>query len=82
MTIELDPKTEQALKEAAAVRNVTVDALLQDFAAKEKRYWQERKEDLETLEAMKNGDFISQDEMFEKMDKMAADARDLSRNID
>ena len=82
MSIEIDPKIERDLTELAVLKNMSVNALLREFTAGQKRYWKERAEDQASLEAMENGDYISQHAMFSKMDKMIAQARKLAENID
>ena len=82
MSIEIDPKIERDLTELAVLKNMSVNALLREFTAEQKRYWKERAEDQASLEAMENGDYISQDAMFSKMDTMIAQARKLAENID
>tara|TARA_A100001391_G_C5042374_1_gene271264 strand:- start:868 stop:1116 length:249 start_codon:yes stop_codon:yes gene_type:complete len=82
MSIEIDPKVERDLTELAGIKNMSVNALLREFTADQKRYWKERAEDMASLEAMKNGDYISQDAMFSKMDKMIAQAQDLAKDAD
>ena len=75
MSIEIDPKIERDLTELAVLKNMSVNALLREFTAEQKRYWKERAEDQASLAAMENGDYISQDVMFSKMDKMIGQAQ-------
>jgi hypothetical protein len=82
MSIEIDPKVERDLTELAGIKNMSVNALLREFTTDQKRYWKERAEDMASLEAMKNGDYISQDAMFSKMDKMIEQAQDLAKDAD
>ena len=82
MSTKIDPKIERDLTELAVLKNMSVNALLREFAADLKRYWKERAEDQASLEAMENGDYISQDAMFSKMDKMIGQAQELAKDID
>jgi predicted transcriptional regulator len=82
MSIEIDPKIERDLTELAVLNNMSVNALLREFTIEQKRYWKERAEDQASLEAMENGDYISQDAMFSKMDKMIGQAQKLAEDID
>ena len=82
MSIEIDPKIERDLTELAVLKNMSVNALLREFTAEQKRYWKERAEDQASLEAMENGDYISQDAMFSKMDKMIGQAKKLAEDIE
>lgn len=82
MSIKIDPKIERDLSELAALKNMYVNALLREFTADQKRYWKERAEDQASLEAMENGDYISQDAMFSKMDDMIGQAQELAKDMD
>jgi predicted transcriptional regulator len=82
VSIEIDPKIERDLTELAFLKDKSVNALLREFTANQKRYWKERAEDQASLEAMENGDCISQDAMFSKMDKMIGQAQELAKDID
>ena len=82
MSIEIDPKIERELTELAVLNNMSVNDLLREFTADQKRYWKERAEDQASLEAMENGDYISQDVMFSKADKMIEQAQKLAKDID
>lgn len=82
MSIEIDPKIERELTELAVLNNMSVNDLLREFTADQKRYWKERAEDQASLEAMENGDYISQDVMFSKADKMIEQAQELAKDID
>ena len=82
MSIEIDPKIERDLTELAVLKNMSVNALLREFTADQKRYWKERAEDQASLDAMKNGDYISQDAMLSKMDDMIGQAQELAKDID
>ena len=82
MSIEIDPKIERDLTELAVLKNMSVNALLREFTIEQKRYWKERAEDQASLEAMENGDYISQDAMLSKMDKMIGQAQELAKDID
>ena len=82
MSIEIDPKIERELTELAVLNNMSVNDLLREFTADQKRYWKERAEDQASLEAMENGDYISQDVMFSKSDKMIEQAQELAKDID
>lgn len=82
MSIEIDPKIERELTELAVLNNMSVNDLLREFTADQKRYWKERAEDMASLKAMENGDYISQDAMFSKMDKMIEQAQDLAEDAD
>ncbi|MEC9356784.1 MAG: hypothetical protein VX836_02810 [Pseudomonadota bacterium] len=78
MTLNIDPSTERALIDLASQRDMSVNALLSEFAAEQKRYWQERAEDMAALDAMQRGDFVAQDEMMAKFDRLTQQARDKS----
>jgi len=82
MSIEIDPKIERDLTELAVLKNMSVNALLREFTIEQKRYWKERAEDQASLEAMENGDYISQDAMLSKMDKMIGQAKKLAEDIE
>ena len=82
MSIEIDPKIERDLTELAVLKNMSVNALLREFTADQKRYWKEWAEDQASLEAMEKGDYISQDAMFSKIDKMIGQAQELAKDID
>ena len=71
MKIDIDAKTQQALTEIAALRNISVDDLLSEFAAKEKRYWEERAEDLARLETMKQRGGITHNDMMTWLEDLA-----------
>ncbi|MCB1731572.1 MAG: hypothetical protein KDI21_13945 [Halieaceae bacterium] len=79
MSIEIDPKVERDLTELAGIKNMSVNALLREFTAEQKRYWKERREDMAAIEKFRaTGEGISQDEMFSKMDRMINEARTLA----
>ena len=70
---------ERDLAELAGMRKVTVNALLREFTADQKRYWQERAEDAEGVKAMQNGEFIDQETMLEKFDTMIGQTQELAK---
>jgi len=74
MNIDLDEQTLEKLQAIAAIKSTSIDALLRDYADEQENYWRERKEDMERLDAMKQGDFISQEDMFTKIDELAKQA--------
>ncbi len=86
MKVDIDPQTESRLREIAACGNASPEALAAEILAAQiqdrgqARYWQERAEDMAALEAMKKGEYISQEEMFAKLDQMAIEARKLAEN--
>lgn len=63
MSIDIDRKTEQDLTELAALKNVSVNALLREFAQQEKQYLEERAGDAEALKTMQAGRSISHADM-------------------
>jgi len=77
MNIDLDNKTIEKLQAVAALQNTSVSNLLRVYADEQETYWRELKEDTETLEAMKNGDYITQEEMFSKLDRLATQAENI-----
>jgi len=82
MKIDIDPQTESRLKEIAASGNASPEALAAEIIAAQiqdqhqARYWQERAEDMAAFDAMKKGEYISQEEMFAKLDQLAMKARE------
>ena len=76
MNIRISDKEIEVLKTVAAIKNISVDGLLQE----QERYLREYEEDKATLEAMKKGDFITQEKMFSKMDRLAEEAHKLAHN--
>ena len=79
MKIELDQETADALEEIAALNNMEPQTVIAQSMQNPAtvRYWRERAEDKASLEAMENGDFLSQEEMESKMDALIKKARDL-----
>jgi len=73
MNIDLDNKTIEKLQAVAALQNTSVSDLLRVYADEQETYWRELKEDTETLEAMKNGDYIKHDDMMDFLDKLDAE---------
>ena len=63
MSLNIDPNIERDLTELAGLQNVSVNALLREFTAAQKRYWKERAEDMARLEYAKQNGGVSQDEM-------------------
>ncbi len=86
MKLDIDDKTTRQLLDLAAVCGTAPEKLAADMLStattRDARYWRERAEDMAAVEAMKNGDFISQDEMFAKMDRLAEQARKLAEKTD
>ena len=74
MNIDLDNKTIEKLQAVAALQNTSVSDLLRAYADEQETYWRELKEDTKTLEDMKNGDYITQDQMFSKLYRLAEQA--------
>ncbi|MEM9469444.1 MAG: hypothetical protein AAF988_04715 [Pseudomonadota bacterium] len=82
MNIDIDSGTAEKLKTVAAMQETTVEELLRAYADEQEKYLRELKEDMNTLESMKQGDFISQDDMFKKMDTLREQAKALASNMD
>jgi len=80
MNIRISDKEIEVLKTVAAIKNTSVDGLLHSYVQEQERYLREYEEDKATLEAMKKGDFITQEEMFAKMDRLAKEAHKLAHN--
>jgi len=80
MSLNIDPQIEHDLAKLAGMKNISVNALLREFTAEQKRYWQERTEDAASLNAMENGEFIDQETMLAKMDTMIKRAQTLAKN--
>ncbi len=84
MDIELTKESKESLAAVAALKDMSPERLasrmLEEQIQQAARFEKEKAEDAATLEAMKNGDFITQEEMFSKMDKLAAQAKELSQN--
>lgn len=80
MSLNIDPQIERDLSKLADMRNITVNALLRDFTAEQKRYWRERSEDADSLDAMQKGEFIDQGTMLSKMDGLIERAQTLSKD--
>ena len=77
MSLDLDPSVEHDLSELAALKNVSVNALLREFTAEQKRYWKERAADEQRLADMREGGGVSQEDMSAHFDDLreAAKAR-------
>lgn len=70
MNIEIDNDIAQRLNAIAALRKSTVSEILRDYADAQERYWRELDEDMKTLDAMKNGEHITGEDMFRKLDTL------------
>ncbi len=75
MSLNIDPNIERDLTELAGLQNVSVNALLREFTAEQKRYWKERAEDMARLENAKQNGGVSQDEMKAHFDELRDAAR-------
>jgi len=82
MSLNIDPTIERDLAELAGMKKVTVNALLREFTADQKRYWQERSEDADSIEAMHSGDFIDQETMLDKINAMIGQTQELAKDAD
>ncbi len=80
MDIELTKENKESLAAIAALKDMSPERLATRMLEEQIQFEKEKAEDAATLEAMKNGDFITQDEMFSKMDRLAAQAKELSQN--
>lgn len=80
MSLEIDPQIERDLSKLADLKNISVNTLLRDFTAEQKRYWEERTEDMDSLKLMQNGEFVDQDTMLSKFDSMIGQAKDLAKD--
>ncbi|MEE8057837.1 MAG: hypothetical protein V3T17_08385 [Pseudomonadales bacterium] len=78
--MNISDKAVETLKTVAAIKNTSVEGLLHSYVKEQERYLREYEEDKATLEAMKTGDFITQEEMFTKMDRLAKEAHNLAQN--
>ena len=80
MSLPIDPHIEQELTVLAGFRNLSINDLLREFIVDQRRYLQEREEDEAILCAMQEGDFITQDDMFDKLNRLAAQAKVRANN--
>ena len=72
MKVEIDQKTANAINEYAALNGMQPESIIAESIQNPEtaRYWRERAEDTAALEAMKNGDYISKEDMEAKMNNM------------
>ena len=75
MSLNIDPNIERDLTELAGLQNVSVNALLREFTAEQKRYWKERAEDMARLENVKQNGGVTQGEMKVRFDELRDAAR-------
>ncbi|ODS22916.1 hypothetical protein AB835_11735 [Candidatus Endobugula sertula] len=84
MKVDIDTQTANYIKEVAALGNTSPETLAAEMLSQQAlnkdhaQYWRERAEDMATLEAMRNGDYISEEAMLSKMDHMIEEAKSLA----
>ena len=81
MKVEIDQKTASTISEIAAINGTSPERIVARALEKDARYWREYEEDKANLQAMKEGDFISQDDMFKKLDHLAKEATTLAEKL-
>ncbi len=83
MNIDIDAQTENHLKAIAASSNLAPETLAAEMITQQIQektlYWKERAEDMASLNAMKEGDYTTQTEIFTKIDRMIEDAKTLTQ---
>ena len=71
MSLDIDPKVERDLTKLADMQNVTVNVLLREFTAKQRKYLEGLNQDMQRLEEMKKDGGIPHDEMIDWLEDLA-----------
>lgn len=82
MKVDIDPHTTEKLEALAAINGIAPERLIAQIISesvnKDARYWQEYEEDKASLEAMKQGNYMSGESMQTKMLKLEEQARSMA----